>query len=434
MRIASRLIATVLVLALASLGLWRILATGMADNLAREHPRHALDWDASNPTAMAALARQQLKHGKTTQAADSARRLLAREPLNGSGWLLLADLAQASDKAQATALATIARHRAPYALAPRAWLANEQLGQGRYPEALENLDQILRIAPARHAQLFPILIELTDDAGFVDALAQTLASRPSWRNSFIDTVLSKASSERLAIIFAALQRRGELDAPVTSRWIDRLVTDGQWGEAYARWVSGLGMRTPFRLSRVYNGRFETAPMGGGFDWRIGDSAGVLIERAALVGSDGGYALKLSFLGRRVDSIPVHQWLMLAPGSYRLRFHASAQDLNSDRGLQWMLRCLADDSELAATERLDGSFDWKSIETAFRVPEQACPAQDLWLRNAGAAAAGKLIRGTILFDDFAIERIEGEPASSLAPDMHNPEAIKTHNGSLRVPSG
>lgn len=414
MRITSRLIAIVLVLALASFGLWRILATGMADHLAAQHPQQALAWDADNPKALATLARQQLKQGKATQAADSARRLLAREPVNGSAWILLADLAQASDKVQATALATIAIRRAPYALAPRAWLASEQLGQGRYQEALKNLDQILRIAPARQTQLFPFLIELADDPGFADALAQTLSSRPSWRNSFIDSVLGKASPERLAIIFSALQRRDELDIPATRRWIDRLVTDGKWGEAYARWVGGLGMSAAFRLSSLYNGGFETAPTGAGFDWRIGDSAGVLIERAALLGSDGSYALKVTFLGRRVDSIPAHQWLMLAPGSYRLHFQASAQDLHSDRGLQWMLRCLMDGSELAASERLDGSFDWKPIETGFHVPEQACPAQDLWLRNAGAAAAGKIIRGTILFDDFAIERIEGEPASAPIP--------------------
>ena len=212
-----------------------------------------------------------------------------------------------------------------------------------------------------------------------------------------------------------MQHHGDLDAITTGRWIDRLVKDKLWGEAYARWVGGIQKNAPFHLSHVYNGDFETVPSGTGFDWRIGDSAGVLVDRPAGASADGSHALRLTFLDRRVDAIPLHQWLMLGPGNYRLRFHAAAQDLRSDRGVQWVVSCTDDGKELAASERFTGSFDWELFELRFDVPAQRCEAQDLWLRNAGAAAAGKIIGGTILFDDVAIEdngveRVQGHLSS------------------------
>jgi hypothetical protein len=51
--------------------------------------------------------------------------------------------------------------------------------------------------------------------------------------------------------------------------------------------------------------------------------------------------------------------------------------------------------------IGGSFDWKTFAVSFVVPAENCPAQRLWLRNPGAAAAGKAVVGDIWFDDIAI---------------------------------
>ncbi len=409
MRLSARIIASVVLLALGSLGLWRILATGMSDHLAGSgQPQQALDWDRNNPAALATLARQQRDQGNLAQAAETARDLLQREPLNGQGFVILANTAEVgTDKAQASSMAAAAIRRAPYAIAPRAWLAGEQLSQGSLQQAIESLDQIFQISGTEQARLFPVLIELVADPEFADALAMKLATRPVWRAGFVSTVLSSASTEELAVIFSALQRHGDLEPVTTGLWIDRLVKDGQWGEAYARWVGGIQQSAPFRLRHVYNGDFETASSGTGFDWRIGDSAGVLVDRPAEASADGNHVLRVTFLDRRVETIPLHQWLVLTSGTYRLRFRAAARNLRSDRGVQWVVGCVDDGKELAASERLTGHFDWKSIELQFDVPAKGCEAQDLWLRNAGAAAAGKIIGGAIMFDDLAVERVQGD---------------------------
>ena len=109
MRLAGRLIAIVVVLALASLGIWRTLMTGMSDHLAAEgESEQALNWDSNNPAALAALAGQQRDQGNLEQAAENARALLQREPLNGQGFIILADIAEAgSNKAEAMQMSTV---------------------------------------------------------------------------------------------------------------------------------------------------------------------------------------------------------------------------------------------------------------------------------------------------------------------------------------
>ena len=80
-------------------------------------------------------------------------------------------------------------------------------------------------------------------------------------------------------------------------------------------------------------------------------------------------------------------------------------------MQWLIRCLDDGRELAASELVAGNFAWKRFQLDFVVPAQACIAQDLQLRNAGAAGAGKIIGGTLMVDDFEIEQVHGSGAAS-----------------------
>ena len=54
-----------------------------------------------------------------------------------------------------------------------------------------------------------------------------------------------------------------------------------------------------------------------------------------------------------------------------------------------------------TAALLGTFDWKTLSLDFEVPADGCPAQQLALVNLGADGAGKIISGSITFDDVRI---------------------------------
>jgi tetratricopeptide (TPR) repeat protein len=305
---------------------------------------------------------------------------------------------------RAEELADIALRRAPHELGPPAWLLGQQLERGDYARAIELFDRIWRIAPRTLDRIYPVLLAQAEKPEFADALADRLSTRPAWRAGLVGLMMIKGSHEAIEHVFSALQRRDALDAAELGQWIDRLAKDGEWGEAYARWASELPLSEMRTLRSVHNGGFESEPSDIGFDWRIGKSVDVIIDRDRLEGAGGSAALRLRFLGRRTERIPLHQWLLLAPGSYRLRFDAKAQDMRSDRGLQWIVRCLDGRSELGASDALTGTFDWTGGNLEFTVPATGCRVQDLSLRNAGSKGSGSIVFGTLWFDDIAIDRI------------------------------
>jgi hypothetical protein len=279
----------------------------------------------------------------------------------------------------------------------------EQLDQGHYAQALDLVDRIWRIAPGKQVNLYPVMIALTERPKFANALADKLSARPPWGGSFVSLMMTMASLEGIESVATRLQQRDALDASGLGQWIDRLAKDDKWGEAYARWAGELPLSDIKTLRSVYNGGFESEPSGTGFDWRGGKSVDVIIDREGHAGSGSSFAVRLRFLGRRTENIPLHQWLLLSPGTYHLRFRARAQDLHSDRGLQWVIRCLDDHAELAASDSVSGSLSWTEFNVDFEVPERNCPAQDLALHNAGSKGAGRILAGTVWFDDVSVDR-------------------------------
>lgn len=170
--------------ALCALGLfaaWRVVAIGEADRVARTDPDRALYWVAEHPLALLTLADRQLDAGQLDAAEATARRLLVAAPLEGRGFRVLADVAlRRGHSGQAHALYRLATRRSPRDIASRAWLIEHALAQGRYGEALQHIDVVLRIAPGQHRVLVPLLVELSGDPAFASALADALATHPPW--------------------------------------------------------------------------------------------------------------------------------------------------------------------------------------------------------------------------------------------------------------
>ena len=396
---------------LATVLAWQTIATGLADHFAEADPERALKWEAHNPTALLALAQRHLARHEPDAAAAAARELLRYEPLEGEAFALLAEAAEAAGEAgKIKILNQVALTRAPRDLHARARLINEQLREGRFSEALQQISLLLQIAPGQSATLFPAMVQLAGVPGFGAALAHALNQAPPWRSGMLLALLGSGTHEAIGAVYQELQHEHGLSSDEFSGWLDQLMRVGRWDEAYSRWASDLPLGPDSSLPLLYNGRFATEPSSSGFDWRIGRTAGITMEREAFDAAGETFAMKLSFSGRRVSDIDFEQRLFLAPGADHLRFRARADNLRSDKGLQWLIACDAQAAFLAASSLMNGKFDWKVIDTEFVIPEDKCPGQRLWLRNQGADAAGKAVSGDIWFRDFAIDR--GATRSSL----------------------
>lgn len=386
---------------------WRVVGQMQAERHGASDPSRALRWRPGDPGALLVLAERQLAKGDTAAARVTATRLLEREPLHGQAFRVLAAASERDgDQPRALALYRVAARRAPRDQATRAWLARYYLQQRAYPLALQQIDALLRVAPGRSSRVHPALVQMAQDPTFAVALAQSLRADPPWRAGVLAALRHPTTGSPLAAgqVMQALQDKGGLSADEYARWLDSLISQGRWGEAYARWA-GNAVKSGGRLPLLYNGWLALEPSGSGFDWRRSRVPGVLLELEPAADGNGRIAA-LQFLGRRASGAGLEQALMLEPGRYRLTLRARARALRSEMGLQWRVVCAGPGGVIGRSEPMQGSFDWRQFEAEVIVPATGCPGQWLRLVNPVPSGAGQQVAGELWVSAFALERLSG----------------------------
>ena len=322
-------------------------------------------------------------------------------PLDGGAF---ADLAAASleagDAESSLELHEIAVRRAPRDLRIRAWLADRHLVAGEYPEALEQLDVVLRLSPDVRKTLLPQMAQWADDPAFAEALVEKLRRSPAWQRQMIAALRADIQRPGAGAVFAALTESGQMSAQEVARWLDALMRAGDWGVAYSYWASGLDLQPGTPLPMLYNGDFERAPSQQGFDWRTQRRSGTYTEFEPEEGARGN-AAHLVFLGRPVDAADLEQALALPPGRYRISMRVKAMGLRTDQGLRWTITCHGRNAPQAAGERLDGSFGWRESTLEFEIPGTGCPGQWLRLNNPAPKGSARIVSGELWIDDMTV---------------------------------
>lgn len=390
--------------ALLSFAGWRVFGQLQAERLAAGEPERALAWRPHDPRALLVLAERQLAQGKPAPAQATARKLLRSEPLQGQAFRLLAEAASREGRqADALALYRIAARRAPRDMPARVWLTQYDLDHGNYPQALEQIDRILRMSPQRVLRIGPLLARLAQDPEFADALADALQANPPWRQGVLTALRDPQTGDRQAEgrVMQSLRARGGLSQEEYFAWLDSLIAQGRWGEAYARWA-GVAVVPGETLPLVYNGDFARTPSGAGFDWRWRRVPGVLIAFEQVAGTRGTAAY-LRFLDRQVADAGLEHPLLLQPGQYRLRMRMRAQGLRSALGLHWQVVCEGGAIVVAQGRGVDGSFGWRSDDSDLVIPPEGCLGQWLRLVNPVQAGAAQQVGGELWVDDVAIEK-------------------------------
>lgn len=400
MKAALRIAAAVILVAILAWVGWTSIQATRVDELTKTDPEAALRIDPDHPQALLKLAWRQLGNQQPEAAIATARHLLAVEPGQGDAFAVLALAAARRGDANADQLAAIALQRAPRNRDLRTQQAATALKSGDLPAALAQIDALLRLSPSRGKALYPALAQQAADPAFAGALATTLSGSPPWRGSFLAILNAKGEPAAVDHVYAALQQHGDLDSAETGRWLDRMIADGRWGEAYAHWVGTLDS-IEGGLAAVRNGGFESAPSGIGFGWRNERSAGAFTDIEPVAGATGKQAAHLHFIGRPAARGNLRQALLLPPGRFHLSLRAHAEFLRSDQGLQWIIRCGAKGPTVAVLGPLEGSFAWRQMGVDFEVPTAECPGQWLELHNPAVAGSAQQVSGDLWIDDVFI---------------------------------
>ncbi len=306
-------------------------------------------------------------------------------------------------------------YQAAFQLAP---LDREVLGSGSEyflrhgatAEALVMLDRLVDSYPDARARAFPalaqVMVERREPAGWKAIQAR----KPAWLGAFI--VSSCERGVDAAFLVPLLLDRvvlGRATAAEAGCVVDRLRESDRWPEAYHVWLNTLPRERLVDVGHVFNGSFEFAPSGVGFDWRptraMERDAGHSVETLQVAGAAGKRALRVSYNGKRQSGIPIAQYLALAPGRYEMSGLARPQSLTAGRGVQWTLRCVKGgkgEAPLGSSERFVGSSEWRRFAFEVSVPAD-CPGQVLQLEALGNAEGPVYLAGAAWFDELMLRR-------------------------------
>ncbi|HSX62585.1 MAG TPA: hypothetical protein VLF18_20575 [Tahibacter sp.] len=381
---------------IAALVAWKAATTAAPGLLPGMTAERALALDPGNTRAALAVARGRASADAQTQAARALLHdALARAPLDGR---LLRELAVLAgiETPQGQALLQAALRLRPADVQTRAWLADSALVRDDMAAAAMHVDAILRVAPQRAAQLFPLMQQwLRRDAG-LQALVPVFAAAPAWRTGFFAAAPAPPQREtlhamaRLLLALRASAAPADLREGVTV--VDRLLHGGEVERAWLLW---LALQPPAERSGplLRNGDFERPGLGSGFDWILRGAGSTASLRRAPQGSQ---ALRVRFDQRPLQGASAAQTLLLAPGGYRLEGRLRLEAIERSDQLEWRVDCIAPQPRALAAAALPATAaDWTGFALEFRVPPD-CSAQRLQLQARGTALR---LAGTAWFDDF-----------------------------------
>ncbi len=404
---------------------WQIVTKTMAVSYETTDPERALFWDSHDANAWLQLARrrgvsEQGTAGASMQAITEARRsaeqALRFDPVAPEALTILGGIAESAGEApRAAALMQLAGDRALRDAVAQAWLLDRLLRRPDFVAALPHLDAIMRTHPEALDRTLPLLAAFISDLRASKPLAGLVGTGPPWRAWFLNHIPSRVAN-RIALqrFYAELQAGpNPLNQKELEPYLDQLVNDGLFREAYVAWVGTLPSERRGAPGMLYNGAFQFPLSGSEFDWNVEQSLGADIDVAGRTGTVPA-ALRVEFSGARVDFHNVSHLLMLPPGSYRLSGEVEAESLETERGLWWRLFCVGrPDPSLGQTELVAESTPWRAFALPFTVPPTSCQAQVLQLELPARVALEKAISGVVSYRNLAIVALQtgNQPSAS-----------------------
>lgn len=340
-------------------------------------------------------------------AAVAALQVAARlSPEDYRIWLALGRaLERGGEMAEARSAFERAALLAPHHFEPRWRLGNHLLRVGRRDEAFAEMRAALSNRPAA----LPLIFDYAWNSFGGDARAVTaaLAPPPEARALLVALLVGRG---RVAEGLSLWRGGGGSPAPADVRRVTEALTGaGRYAAAYEVWLSApaVARPTPDPGSLLSNGSFERDIALEASDpfltWRLARSAGVTLSLDATVRREGSRSLRLSFeVNDPSGRVIVAQTVPTPPGSYRLRYQARTENLQSLGPLALDVVDAASGRTLASAAPPGGSQPWKSFELNFRTDPKTEAVTVRFIRP-GCGESPCPLRGRIWLDNFELGR-------------------------------
>jgi len=278
--------------------------------------------------------------------------------------------------------------------------------EGRIGEAVGRVDRLVDYYPQTREWAFPLLVQWLPQPHARAALDSLAARRTSWMGSFITFACGRADAVLVGSLVSRRAAAGLAQPQEIGCATDRLRSAGHVEAAYQVWLNTLARDRLADVGHVFNGSFEHAPSGVGFDWIADErSPAHLVEYPITHDVEGRRALRVTWSGKRSTGAPIRQHLAVPAGRYLLSGRSRLEGLQSVQGIQWIVRCAgAASPPLGASQRFVGSGEWQPFSFAVQVPH-GCRGQLLQLQPVGLGEATTFVSGKAWFDDLRLARAD-----------------------------
>lgn len=318
----------------------------------------------------------------TIQVSEEMRRAardgLERLPLAFEPFFVEARAAeQKGDLRRAIALMEEVRRRRHSHPAARMQLMVYYTKAERFPEALSEIDVVLRRNGELRPALLPELTKLIADPRGRAALATILARGPSWREEFFAAAgarkLATRDARDLYERIRALKPNGDLMLE-RQLILETQAASGDYLGARRTWLAGLPQQERGPNRYMFDGVFRGLRAPGPFGWTFKDGDAGRAEPA----KDGRRTyLDVAYFGGQNVSL-AEQMLALPAGRYILRLVARSPNGIGSGRLFWRLTCLPGGAQIGALDMAQAAAGDRRFSAAFIVPASACPGQSLSL--------------------------------------------------------
>ena len=252
---------------------WEVIKVPVAQ---RAPPELAVRISPKSPEVLARAADGELDARRLDNAAFVARASLAMAPFNARALRVLGLAIADADPVDADQLLTLAGNLSLRDNVTHAWLTEQRLKRGDYRSAFAHADTLVRRRAGLGPQVFNLYTTAaTSDPRALPALVELLATRPRWRQDYLQYLYAR--NERTALL-ATLVLALE---PSDGRF-----SDDELRELYSTWrrqkrVAGMRLireklNRPATRPFIQNGDFEQpeARQILPFGWTMGLGAGI----------------------------------------------------------------------------------------------------------------------------------------------------------------
>lgn len=362
--------AVLLVLALAVA--WAAMQSAALALLRQGQAQLALLVRPGGPEIQHAQALASLREKKPVNEAAlvGARKLLLGAPLNDELFSTLGlDALVDGDPKRATALMSEAFRRNPRSRPARAWLLEDHIRQGRYAEAIDQVDRLLLLRPDLQAPILKAMAVLAREPAARPGLKRITAPGHLWRPNFFWAMAAEKTDPDVMreLLGAGLNSRGLEQGAI----IERYVQTGEYAKARDYWLSQVPESARKTAALIYDPDFRGLPGPAPFNWSIKQGP----AGSAELGQGGG--MTIDYLGSEPASM-AEQSLVLQPGRYRVRVAGHILSGVTRPLLTWKLRCFGGGQEFASLDLPLAAG--RPVSQTFVIPADGCRAQTLSLEG------------------------------------------------------